>query len=333
MLGVFLGALSAATFAFNSAALRRGVLTGSVSQALAVTVSMGVPLFFTAALLSGALAVAGDFAAWQVELMMAIGVLHFVGGRYCNYRAAQAIGSNLSGPLIQLNLVVTLVLAIGFLQEVMTPLRVLGIALVVFGPLLVRQGPSEPRPQAVNAGIEAGGWPAFSPRYAEGYVFSLLCALIYGTTPIGIRLVVESGGPRSSLVAGLIAYSAATAVIVLFLLLRPPRLREVLAMKTESLKWFTFSGVFVCLSQMFLYLAYSVAPVSVVTPVLQLQLILRYLFANMLNPDHEVRGGGMILATVVSLIGALALSLSTEFVLSMVSLPDGLVEILRWQWP
>jgi hypothetical protein len=39
-------------------------------------------------------------------------VLHFVVGRYGNFRAAQAIGNNLSAPVIQLGLVVSLACAI-----------------------------------------------------------------------------------------------------------------------------------------------------------------------------------------------------------------------------
>ena len=53
MLGVVLAALSAATFAFNNASARRGVLTGSVAQALAITVPIGVPMFLLAALTTG----------------------------------------------------------------------------------------------------------------------------------------------------------------------------------------------------------------------------------------------------------------------------------------
>ena len=41
MLGGFLALLSAATFAFETATARRGVLTGSVAQALSVTVPLG----------------------------------------------------------------------------------------------------------------------------------------------------------------------------------------------------------------------------------------------------------------------------------------------------
>ena len=46
MLGAVLAALSAASFGLNNAMTRRGVLTGSVGQALAIGVPIGVPMFF-----------------------------------------------------------------------------------------------------------------------------------------------------------------------------------------------------------------------------------------------------------------------------------------------
>ena len=45
MLGATLALLSAIAFGMNNAAARRGVITGSVLQGLAVTVPIGVPLF------------------------------------------------------------------------------------------------------------------------------------------------------------------------------------------------------------------------------------------------------------------------------------------------
>ena len=84
---------------------------------------------------------------------------------------------------------------------------------------------------------------------------------------------------------------------------------------------------------MFVYMAYAVAPVSVVMPVLQLHHALRVVFARMLNPHHEVFGGRMMLATALSLVGALALSLDSSFVLALVPLPDAVAEVARWHWP
>jgi drug/metabolite transporter (DMT)-like permease len=95
VLGVCLAALSAATFTFNNASARRGVLTGSVLQALAVTVPIGVPIFLLAVLATGNLTTLSGFSAGAIALLALAGLLHFVVGRYGNFRAAQAIGNNL----------------------------------------------------------------------------------------------------------------------------------------------------------------------------------------------------------------------------------------------
>jgi drug/metabolite transporter (DMT)-like permease len=257
---VCLAALSAATFAFNNASARRGVLTGSVAQALAITVPVGVPIFFLAALASGALGALPRFSGSAIGLLMLAGVLHFVVGRYCNFRAAQAIGANLAGPVIQLSLAVSLALAILVLREPLTPLRILGIALLALAPALMRNGASA----RIDAGTIDPALPKFQPRHAEGYAFALMAALLYGVTPLLIRLAVIGGDLRSGIAGGLVSYLAATAAVAL-LLLWPGNLRHALAVAPESRKWFGYSGVSVCIAQMFIYMAYAVAPVSVVT--------------------------------------------------------------------
>ena len=105
------------------------------------------------------------------------------------------------------------------------------------------------------------------------------------------------------------------------------------AISAASLKWFTYSGVSVCIAQMFIYMAYAIAPISVVTPILQLHHVLRVVFARLLNPHHEAFGGRMILGTALSLLGAVILSLDTELVLSILPLPGPVASIARWQWP
>ena len=328
MLGVCLAALSAATFAFNNASARRGVLTGSVLQALAITVPIGVPIFLLAVLATGNLTTLSGFSTDGVALLALAGVLHFVVGRYGNFRAAQAIGNNLSAPVIQLGLVVSLACAILVLKEVLTPLRILGIALLALGPVLMRKAEL---PEADAAEPDAA-LPKFVPRYAEGYAFALVAAAVYGATPVLIRLGVVAGDLGSGLVGGLISYAAA-ALAVALLLLWPGRLRHALAITPQSLKWFTYSGISVCIAQMFVYMAFTVAPVSVVMPVLQLHLALRFWLARVLNPQHELFGSKMLLGTAVSLAGALAISLDSEFFLSVVALPPPVADVVRWHWP
>jgi uncharacterized membrane protein len=267
-----------------------------------------------------------------------------VWGRYCNYRSTKALGSNLAGPIQQSDMVLTLALAIIVLGEVLTPLRIVGIALVLIGPaiMLINDGASKISSAADAAPAESAGvmaelaesrkLPAFKPNYTEGYIFALLSGTGYGVSPIFVRMALEGMGLGASLAGGLISYLAASAVLAL-LLFWPGQWRELFAFTRESAKWFTFSGVFVCLSQIFRYMALSVAPVTVVTPILRLSLIFRFVFSWLINREHEIFGGRAIAGTIVSLVGAVALSISTDMVLSLVPLPDWIVTLARWQWP
>ena len=341
MLGGFFALLSAITFALNNASVRRGVLSGSIVQAMAITVPLGVPLFLIPTLATGSLGAILGFSPEALLALAAAGVLHFVGGRYCNFRATKAMGANLVGPLQQISLVLTLVLAILVLGETLTPLRLLGIVLVVLGPMLTMRGDAEKRmhpPRATDQAetsvekIETGRPAPFEVNYAEGAIFALLSAVAYGSSPILVRFGLESKDLGTSLAGGLISYGAAT-LIMAPVLLWPRRVRHLLALQPEAAKWFTISGVLVCVSQMFTYMGYAVAPVSVVTPIQRISIVFRIYFGRLLNPRHEVFGGKLYLGTVVSLIGALALSISTELVLDHVPLPDWAETLARWQWP
>ena len=326
MLGAFLALLSAASFAFNNASVRRAVLTGSITQGMAITVPIGVPLFFIAALITGNLAAVAGFSPTALAALAGAGIMHFVWGRYCNYRATRAIGTNLVAPIQQFNLLITLALAIWLLGEHLTPLKVLGIGLILLGPTLVMQkkkARTAERPVSDEkvTPIDAEKPAAFQPKYAEGYTFALLSTIGYGLSPVLVRMGLENRGLGISLAGGLVAYIAATAVFSLTLLW-PGQWKHVWSTDREAAKWFTFSGFLVFFSQMFLYMAMSIAPVTVVSPINRLTILFRLFFSRLINPHHEVFGGAMWLATLVSLAGAVLLTLSADVVQSIVPLPD-----------
>ena len=336
MLGALLAICSAATFAFNNASVRRGVLTGTVGQAMAITVPLGLPLFFLAALATGNLATVAGFSTKALAALAAAGILHFVWGRYCNYRATRAIGTNLVAPIQQINLIFTLLLAIWLLGEELTALKILGIGLVLLGPSITMRSRRQAAEKIVSdekiTAIEADKPAEFQPKYAEGIFFALLSATGYGFSPILVRVGLEGRGLGASLAGGLVAYAAATTVMAL-VLLWPGRLRHALSVNRESAKWFTLSGFLVCLSQMFLYGAMSIAPVTVVSPINRLSILFRLYFSRLLNPRHEMFGGSIVVGTVVSLAGALALSLTTDIVANALPLPASVVAMLHWHWP
>jgi uncharacterized membrane protein len=306
-------------------------------QGMAITVPLGVPLFFIGALVTGNLAAVLGFSPTAMAALAGAGIMHFVWGRYCNYRATRAIGTNLVAPIQQFNLLITLALAITLLGEHLTPLKILGIGLILLGPTLVMQkkkAPAAERPVSDEkiTPIDAEKPAAFQPKFAEGYTFALLSTIGYGLSPVLVRMGLENQGIGVSFAGGLIAYIAGAAVFSV-VLLWPGQWKHVWSIDREAAKWFTFSGFLVFFSQMFLYMAMSVAPVTVVSPINRLTILFRLFFSRLINPHHEVFGGAVWLATFVSLAGAVLLSLSTDIVQSVVPLPDSVVALLNWQWP
>ena len=336
MLGGFIALLSAATFALNNASVRRGVLSGSVLQAMAITVPIGLPISLLVALATGSLAAVAGFSSRALLALSLSGIMHFVWGRYRNYRATRAIGTNLVAPIQQINLIFTLLLAIVILGETLTPLRALGIALVLLGPTftLRERKPARKAETMQNseraAGLSIAGHPAFRPSYAEGYFWALMSATGYGLSPILVRIGLEGKGLAVSVAGNLVASLAAVAVMAVFLL---PRLRHALAVGREPAKWFTLSGILVAISQLFLYMAMSIAPVTVVSPINRLSILFRLYFSRLLNPKHEVFGGKVVVGTVVSLAGAVVLSLSVDQLQAWLPLSDSARAVLRWHWP
>jgi len=332
MIGGFLSLLSAVTFAYANASVRRGVLTGTVLQAVAISLPVALPFFLVAMAFGGGYAALVAFDTRALALLAAAGVVHFALSRYCNYRATKAIGANLVAPIQQYSLVLTLVLAVVWLGEALTPLRIIGIILVVAGPALTHEGN---KPPAIAADIPdgAGGFhKPFYPNYAEGYVFALLSALGFGISPILIGMAFEHKGLAIGIAGGFVSYAAATVAIVLPLLL-PQEWRSFKSVDRLSAKWFLISGITVCFSQMFRYMALAIAPVSVVSPIQRLSLVFRIYFGWMINPHHEVFGGRVIWGTVVSLLGAVALSVSADGVAQFVHLPAAAAALLTWHWP
>ena len=153
MLGALFAVLSALSFAFSTITARRGVIGSSASFGLYITVILGVPLFAIAALATGQLFDTFDLSPEDMGMLAAAGVLHFLVGRYCNYRCIDAIGANRSQPLQATNTIYSVVVAVIVLSEEVTPLMGVGIVLLVVGPLIMveRRRQRQPEPAAARA--------------------------------------------------------------------------------------------------------------------------------------------------------------------------------------
>lgn len=305
LVGAFFAILGAATFGLNDATVRRGVVTGSVVQGLAITVPIGLPLFLIAALLTGELFSIGQLTHMSAAMLALAGIAHFAWGRYCNYRAVKAMGGNRAGPVQQVALLVALVLAVTILDETVGWIRAIGILLIIAGPtIMLERKATPPNGGKRNSPSE----PVFIPRLREGYIFALLSSIGYGVSPVLVRAGLEESG--LSLVGGLISYAAATLVVGTIILFGKNLRTEVKATERSNARWFLISGVAVFLAQMFRYLALAIAPVSVVASLMRLGLVFRLIFGYFLNRNYESFEPRVLLGIAISILGGLALTAS-----------------------
>lgn len=342
VLGILYTLVAAASFGLNNATVRRGVVTGTVTQAVALSMPIGLIMFVGAALAAGQMTELGRFTLGHAAFLTSAGIVHFVFGRYCNYRSIQAMGANLSAPVQQWTLLVTLTLAVLFLHEALDPLKIAGIALLVLGPAMVvraqraraRRRPAPARAAAAVApksvGAAAAAAPKFEPKMAEGYLFGILSCLAYGTSPILVRAGLAGTG--LALAGGVVSYGAATIVVALLLLWRPAR-HDAAGIDRSNLPWFVWTGVTVCVSQIFLYLAMAVAPVTVVQPLMRFSTVFRTFFAWVFNREQESFDPSLLLAIAISTVGAFALAFEGATVARWMDAPAWLATILAWKWP
>lgn len=129
-------------------------------------------------------------------------------------------------------------------------------------------------------------------------------------------------------VGGLLVSYVAATVAVLGILALASRRALVSDIDSRSLRWFLHSALLVALSPLFRYLALSIAPISVVTPIQRLSVVFRPLFNAAINRQHEVFDNWVIASILLSVVGAAALAGHSRIVLGWLGLPEGLIAAL-----
>src|SRR5204862_4998198 len=118
--------------------MRRGVVTGSVLQGMAVTVPIGGLSFLVITIAFGELGQLVAFPLAAFAWPAGQGIVHFVIGRYCNYRSNQLMGVNLTAPVVQLQVPFAMLLAVVALHEKFTALQAIGSVLMLGGSFITQ---------------------------------------------------------------------------------------------------------------------------------------------------------------------------------------------------
>jgi drug/metabolite transporter (DMT)-like permease len=332
LLGVLYAALGAFTFALNNVAMRRGVVTGSVLQGMALTVPIGGLSFLVMTIAFGKLHQLVVFPIAALIWLACQGVVHFVIGRYCNYKSSQLMGVNLSAPVVQLQVPFAMLLAVVTLHEKFTVLQAIGSALMLGGSFIaqgITRGNAGKGKRKATAAAPAPK-PIFQPRVFSGTIFGLGAAMCYGSSPLMARQAFLDAPDISTAAGGCLAYTAAT-LFFLLILLKPGSGADIKSMKRENLPWFLSSAVLVAISQAFVYASLAVAPLMVVTPILQLSLVFRLFLSQLINRDHEVMNTAVVIGAVTAVLGSILVSLDTEKLTTSLDLPRSLADFLHYR--
>jgi drug/metabolite transporter (DMT)-like permease len=340
LLGVLYAALGAFTFALNNVAMRRGVVTGSVLQGMAMTVPIGGLSFLVMTVVFGELGQLTVIPAAAIAWLAGQGIVHFVLGRYCNYKSNQLMGVNLAAPVVQLQVPFAMMLAVATLHEKFTVLQVIGSALMLGGSFVTqsRAGKNRGKPPPVAdaalqpemAGPRPTRGPAFEPHVLAGYLFALGAAVCYGTSPLMARQAFLNAPGVGPAAAGCFAYASATLFFAL-VLFKPGAWAEISGMRRSNAPWFLSSAVLVAISQAFVYASLAVAPLMVVTPILQLSLVFRLLLSQCINRDYEVMNAAVLVGALTAVLGSILVALDTDELVKLSHLPPLLADILRYR--
>ncbi len=328
MLGILYAALGSFTFALNNVAMRRGVVTGSVLQGMALTVPIGGLSFLVMTIAFGELHQLVVFPMAALIWLAGQGVVHFVIGRYCNYKSNQLMGVNLTAPVVQLQVPVAMMLAVVTLHEKFTVLQAIGSALMLGGSFITQGNAGKGTKKA--SAPEPKPTPAFRPRVFSGYIFGLGAAMCYGSSPLMARQAFLYAPGIGTAAGGCIAYTAATLFFSL-ILLKPGSWADIKSMKRENLPWFLSSAVLVAVSQAFVYASLAVAPLMVVTPILQLSLVFRLFLSQLINRDYEVMNTAVIIGAFTAVLGSIVVALDTGELTTFLGLPPSLADFLRYR--
>ena len=113
----------------------------------------------------------------------------------------------------------------------------------------------------------------------------------------------------------------------------PGKIAHMRAMEAKTVGWFTLTGFLVFISQMLLYMALALAPVSIVMAVQRTGLVFRVIFSWMLNRDHEVLGPAALIGIAISALGVLFVTINVDMLGKLVQLSPAIADSLLLAWP
>ncbi len=254
MIGSVLALLAGFSFSVSNVFIRKGVhRSGEAFSLIPIFALMGTVFFGLPVLISGEIERLAS-VSWVALTMLAVaGIIHFILGRLLGFSGMNIIGANRAVPIMTGSILFSALMGIFWLGEPVTIFKVLAIALIICGVLLISSTGSE--------GIK--GKPVPRGLLVKGFLLTLLGSLCWGISPALIKVGLRE--VSSPVLATFVSYAAAFVVIGLSLL-HPGNVRRVRGLSRAALIPLIFGALAVTAAQILRYTARTYAGVSVVEP-------------------------------------------------------------------
>jgi len=244
MLPIVFGILTSLCFAVASLLAQRGYRLSPAPWGAWITIAGNAALLLAAHFL-----IDDETRLFVADNLIYVAVGLWVPGatRVLSFRGIRTMGSAVTSTVINTTPMFSTLLAIIVLGERPGPLVLGGMVLTVVGLITV-------------------SWVGAQASYRKTeLVYPFLCALIFSLKDITVRWGLGGGGGQPIFAAGI---AALTSTIEIFLITRVIHGEKFSLPPRRVLLWFLASGLFTGGSFLFMYLAFSMEKVSIVSPLI-----------------------------------------------------------------
>jgi len=270
-IGLALGA--AITGAIRYVSLRVGTEIGSPFNAVLIVMCVNVVVLLpvTAVYYYPNYGITSSSLVWFVGA----GLVGTVLGRICMYTSISRIGASRTSPIVASWALISSLLGVVFLNESLTILRKVGVILVVIGVGLIARETNREESRDLS-------------RYRAiiGLGIPIGAAVAFGSEPIFANFGFKEGTPAP--VGLVVKIVAGTLGFALYLRwedsLPSPRI-----VRETNTRWFLVAGLASSLSLLLYYVALSLAPVSIVVPILASNTLFVVVISRVFMPERLER--------------------------------------------
>ena len=280
MLPILFGLLTSLCFAAASLLAQRGYHLSPAPWGAWITIAGNAGF-----LLAAHFSLNSDTRLWVAENLLFVAIGLFVPGvtRVLSFRGIRTLGSSVTSTVVNTTPMFSTLLAILVLGERPGPLVLLGVLLTVGGLIVV-------------------SWAGETTSYKKSeLIYPFLAALLFSLKDVTVRWGLGGGGGQPVFAAGI---AALTSTIEIFLIARlihgerfslPPR---------RVFRWFLASGFFTGGAFLFMYLAFSMEQVSVVSPLINSYAVFVLILTPLMAPRIEsvtwrkIAGAAMVVAGI-----------------------------------